>query len=198
MTEDQAHSVLKPYLNRLAAAVVKSFYTYRTRYPHRPIHRRTTVANVMCDEIWAEIVGEFDGDRPMVRPVEQKYGLRLLGIQNQRGEIEILLWFKKVNTQRNPRSYPTDRAKNRLSGGSEEMFKKATVLVVGYQLNRDETRIRRVSISRPSLGKPEWYIDLEISEESTNMVKMTKEQAETAQQGRRVVVKRVSQARLVE
>ena len=78
MNEDQAHRILKPYYSKLAGAIVRSFETYRTRYPHRPIHQRRTKANVMCDEIWAEIVNEFDEDAPHVRPIEQSHGLRLL------------------------------------------------------------------------------------------------------------------------
>ncbi len=197
MTEDNAYRILKPHLKRLALAIVQGFQTYRTRYPHRPIHRRTTAANVICDEAWAEIVNTFVDDAPRVRPIDQRYGLRLLGVEGNVGEIEILLWFKKVNGQRKPRSIPTDRAKRRLAGENLELFSKATILIVGYQLNRDETRILRVSIFRPSLGKPEWYIDLELPEESSNVVKMTAADASQST-SRRVVVRRIKQARLVE
>ena len=197
LKEEQAFSILDPYLNRLALAVVKSFQTYRTRYPHRPIHRRTTAANVICDEIWAEIVGAFDEDAPRVHPVEQKYGLRLLGVQGRSGETEILLWFKKVDGKRNPKNYPTDRAKKRLAGENIEMFAEATILVVGYRLNRDETRVLSVSISRPSKGRPEWYIDLELPGDATNVVKIAQE-SDSGQPSRRVVVHRIKQTRLVE
>lgn len=195
MQEDQAHSILQPYLSKLAKGVVKSFETYRTRYPHRPIHRKATAANVVCDEVWAEIVNSFDEDAPRIKPIEQKYGLRLLGVQGPSGDTEILLWFKKVNGQRKARAYPTKTASSRLAGGNVEMFEQATVLIVGYRLNRDETKVLWVSICKPSHGRPEWYIDLELPSSETNVIKMEDGQTAAAP---RVIVKRVKQLRLVE
>jgi hypothetical protein len=197
MKEELAHAILQPYLEKLAITIVKSFETYRTRYPHRPIHRRTTAASVICDEIWAEIVNAFDEDAPRVRPIQQAYGLRLLGVQGPSGETEILLWFKKVDGHRNPRSYPTKLASERLAGKNLEMFSRATVLIVGYCLNRDETRILSVSISRPAKGRPEWYIDLELPETPHNVVQISGSES-TSTSSKRVVVRRIKQARLGE
>jgi len=52
------------------------------------------------------------------------------------------------------------------------MFEQATLLVVGYRLNRDETRVISIRITRPSVGRPEWYIDLELPEGLENIVQM--------------------------
>jgi hypothetical protein len=194
MNEDQAHRILKPYYAKLAGAVVRSFATYRTRYPHRPIHQRRTTANVMCDEIWAEIIAEFDEDAPRVRPVEQSHGLRLLGIAGANGEIEVLLWFKKFDRNKRPRSMPTGRSKRMFKGGTFEMFEKAVTLVVGYQLNPEETRIRGVSICRLLDGRPEWYIDLDLPEASANIVQLP-DSSPQAPSARRVIVRRTSQKR---
>jgi hypothetical protein len=195
MTEDNAHAILSPHYNRIALAIVKSFGTYRTRYPHRPIHRRTTAANVICDEVWAEIVSAFDDYAPMIRPIEHRYGLRLLGISGKTGEIDILLWFKKVDGNRNPSNYRTPTAARRLAGDTLEMFEQATLLVVGYRLNRDETRVISISITRPSVGRPEWYIELELPEGLENIVQIARG-SETAAPGKRVVVRRIKQTRL--
>jgi hypothetical protein len=194
MNEDQAHRILRPYYSKLAGAVVRSFETYRTRYPHRPIHQRRTTANVMCDEIWAEIVNEFDEDAPRVKPIEQSHGLRLLGIAAANGEIEVLLWFKKFDRNKRPRSLPTGRSKRMFKGGTLEMFEKAVTLVVGYQLNLEETRIRGVSICRLLDGRPEWYIDLDLPEAPANMVQLP-DRSPQAQSRRRVVVRRTNQKR---
>jgi len=195
MNGSQANTILRPYLERLGLAPVKSFEVYRTRYPHRPIHRRTTTANVLCDEVWADIVNAFVDDEPQVRPILHPHGLRLLGIQGPSGEIEILLWFKKVRGTK-PRCYPTASARNRLSGGNFEMFKRATVLVVGYQLNREETRIIRVSIFPPSMGTPEWIIDLNI--DAAGAVATMPGGVPQRPARPRVVVRRIDQRRLIE
>jgi hypothetical protein len=195
MNEDQANRILKPYYSKLAGAVMRSFETYRTRYPHRPIHQRRTTANVMCDEIWAEIVNEFDEYAPRVRPIEQSHGLRLLGIAGANGEIEVLLWFKKFGRNKRPRSMPTGRSKQMFKGGTLEMFDKAVTLVVGYQLNLEETRIRGVSICRLLDGRPEWYIDLDLPEASANIVQLS-DRSPQAPSGRRVIVRRTGQKRL--
>lgn len=197
MREDQAHDILQRDFHKLVTAVVKSFETYRTRYPHRPIHRKTTAANVICDEVWAEIINCFAEDSPRIRPIERPYGLRLLGVQGPSGETEILLWFKKVNGQRKAGGYLTKTARNRLNGGNVEMFEEATVLVVGYQLSHDETKVLRVSLSKPARGKPEWYIDLELpSFDDKKIVKMGSEAGPAT--APRVVVKRVRQLKLAE
>lgn len=193
MTENQAFGILEPHLNRLAACVVKAFENYRTRYPHRPIHRRTAVANVLCDEIWAEAVNAFDEIAPLVRPIPHIYGTRYLGVQGPKGEIEILLWFKMVDGQGRPRSYPTSRAKRMLSGKNLELFEKATVLVVGHHLNKEETRIVSVSVGPPSSRRREWCIDLTLP--ANNIVEIS-ETASQAAPGRRVVVRRIRQDRL--
>jgi hypothetical protein len=197
MNEDQAHSILKSYYSKLAGAIVRSFETYRTRYPHRPIHQRRTTANVMCDEIWAEIVNEFDEDAPRVRPIEQSYGLRLLGIAGANGEIEVLLWFKKFDRSKRPRSImATGRSKRMFKGGTLEMFDKAAMLVVGYQLNLEETRIRGVSICQLLDGRPEWYIDLDLPEAPAKIVQLPDRSPQAPSGRRRVIVRRTSQKRL--
>lgn len=195
--EDQAHSILRKHYNRLALAVQDGFASYRTRYPHRPRHRKTTAANVVNDEIWAEVINAFD-EVPGVRCIEQRYGLRLLGIIGDTGETEILLWFKKVDGVRNPRNNPTRRSRRLHAGQNLEMFENATVLVVGYRLNKDETQVNRVSITRPSTGKPEWFIDLQIPEQTGNLVKMNPKSGDSESPARRVSVQRIKQTRLVE
>ena len=194
MEQDAAVAILRPYFEKLALAIVKSFETYRTRYPHRPIHQRRTAANVMCDEIWAEIVNAFDDDLPRVRPIEQQRGLRLLGIAGVTGEIEILLWFKKVDRQHRPKSFPTERAKRLHKGQNLEMFKKATTLVVGYNLNREQNRIVSVSIIKMVSNRADWFIDLELPEDAETLIELAK--APEPATGSRVVVRAVRQTRL--
>ena len=195
MKEDDALKILNPYLEKLASSVVRSFEVYRSRYPHRPIHRRTTSANVMCDEIWAASINTFCDDAPRVKPIEQHHGLRLLGIQGPTGETEILLWFKKVDSGRRPRSLPTARSKKMLKGENLEMFKRATTLVVGYHLNREENRIQSISITRLLDGRPDWYFDLDLPDAPSNLVELP-EKSPQAPSSTRVVVKRVGQQRL--
>jgi|SRR6185437_5373172 len=195
MKEDAALGILNPHLEKLASSVVRGFEIYRTRYPHRPIHRRTTSANVMCDEIWAAIINTFCDDAPQVKPIEQPHGLRLLGIQGPTGETEILLWFKKVDSGRRPRSLLTGRSQKMLKGENLEMFKSATTLVVGHHLNREENRILSISITRLLMGKADWYFDLELPDAPSNLMQLP-EKSPQAPSSTRVVVKRVGQQRL--
>jgi hypothetical protein len=149
----------------------------------------------MCDEIWAEIVNAFDEDYPRVRPIEQQGGLRLLGIAGTSGEIEILLWFKKVDRQRRPKSYPTSRAKRMLKGENLEMFKKATTLIVGYNLNHEQNRIVSVSIVKMLSNRADWFIDLELPETARNLIEISDSSQGPTES--RVVVKAVQQTRFV-
>ena len=195
MEQDAAIALLQPHFDKLAFAIVRSFETYRTRYPHRPIHQRRTTANVMCDEIWAEIVNAFDDDIPRVKPIEQRRGLRLLGIAGVTGEIEILLWFKKVDRQHRPKSLPTGRARRMHEGRSLEMFKKATTLVVGYNLNREQNRIVSVSIIKMLSNRAEWFIDLELPKDAEKLIELPHGATQEAT-GSRVLVRAVRQTRL--
>jgi hypothetical protein len=194
MKEDYAFKMLKPFLPKLAHGVVRGFEVYRKKYPHRPIHRRTTSANVICDEIWAEVVNVFCDDAPRVKPIMQHHGLRLLGIQGTTAETEILLWFKKVDRSRRPHSLPTERSKKMLRGDTLEMFESATTLVVGYHLNREENRIRTVSISRLLDSKIEWSFELDLPDDG-NLVQLP-ETSPQAPSATRVVIRRVEQKRL--
>jgi hypothetical protein len=195
LEQEAAVALLRPYFDRLAFAIVRSFETYRTRYPHRPIHQRRTAANVMCDEIWAEIVNAFDEDIPRVRPIEQQRGLRLLGIAGVTGEIEILLWFKKVDRGHRPKSFPTKRAQRMHKGQNLDMFKQATTLVVGYNLNHEQNRIVSVSIIKMLSKRAEWFIDLELPEDAENLIELP-QQSPQGSTASRVVVRAIRQTRL--
>jgi hypothetical protein len=148
----------------------------------------------MCDEIWAEVVNAFVDDSPLVKPIEQQRGLRLLGIAGAAGEIEILLWFKKVDRKHCPKSFPTERAKRMHKGQNLEMFKRATTLVVGYNLNHEQNRIVSVSIIKMLSSRADWFIDLELPEDTQGLIELNSET--TATSASRVVVRAVRQARL--
>lgn len=163
MTQDQAHELLEPHYERLCIAVVNAWRRYR-KYPSRTIHRRSTRATIVNDEIIAAIIAEFHevGD---TKPVEiRKKNLRFLMV----GE-RILLWFKKTDRMRRLRIYPTLHAQHMEKGGQLSFFPNQEILVVGYLLNRDETKVIRVSICKPSgIGmRPEWFIDLEPGDEQS-------------------------------
>jgi hypothetical protein len=74
----------------------------------------------------------------------------------------ILLWLKKVNTQRRHSIYATKHAVDVLEGGQSELFPRAEILVLGYTIKRDRMGILRVSINPPcgAKGRPEWWIDV--------------------------------------
>ena len=160
MTQDQAQLLLEPHYDAICNAVVTGYRKYR-KYPSRTIHLRRTRANIVNDEILAAIIQEFHGV-PDTRPVEiRKKNLRFMLVAER-----VLLWFKKTDRLRRPKVYPTEHAKQMERGGQLNIFPDCQILVVGYLLNQDETKVIRVSISKPAGrgSRPEWYIDLEPSE----------------------------------
>ncbi len=159
LTEDNAHARLRKHYDRLWDSVFDGYEGYR-KYPDKTLHRRSTRANIVNDLILARAIQEFD-EVSRVKLIERrKINLRLLKVGD-----DILLWFKKMDAQRNCMIFPTDHAKL-LQAGQMTMFPKADVLIVGYLLNPEETRVSRVSITKPAgLGKsPEWFIDLYANE----------------------------------
>lgn len=167
ISQDEAGSILEKHYDRICFAVADGYDRYR-KYPHRLLHRRSTRANIVNDEVVARVVEEFDGI-PETKLIDlRSRGLRLLRVQDR-----ILLWFKKTDRQRRIRIYPTVPAQQLESQGQIRLFPGLNILVVGYLLNRDETRVIRVSISKPKGHglKPEWYIDLE-PRENDNLLLM--------------------------
>jgi hypothetical protein len=159
VTEDNVHARLKKHYDRLWDSAFDGYEAYR-KYPDRTLHRKTTRANIVNDLILAKAIQEFD-EVPRVKLVEERrINLRLLKIEDN-----ILLWFKKMDSQHNCQIFPTEHAKL-LQAGQLSLFPGADVLVVGYLLNPEETRVSRVSIAKPAgIGKsPEWFIDLYANE----------------------------------
>ena len=184
ISQDEASELLEKHYDRLCIAVVDAYERYR-KYPHRPLHRRSTRANIVNGEIIARVIEEFDGV-PEVKLVE----LRARGLRFLRVSDRILLWFKKTDRQRKIRIYPTLPATRLESHGQIRLFPGLGVLVVGYLLNRDETKIVRVSIAK--MGghgkKPEWYIDLEPAE--NNLIVLQHSESSSQSKRPRVTVKK--------
>jgi hypothetical protein len=157
ITQDEASALLEKHLDRLWNAVVDGYERYR-KYPHRPLHRRSTRANIVNDEIIARVIEEFDGV-PDTKLVE----LRIRGLRFLRISDRVLLWFKKTDRQRRIRIYPTLPAQRLEAQGQIRLLPGLSVLVVGYLLNQEETKVTRVTIAKPNghAKKPEWYFDLE-------------------------------------
>ncbi|HWQ56356.1 MAG TPA: hypothetical protein VN442_21900 [Bryobacteraceae bacterium] len=143
--------------------MVAAYAAYR-KYPRRTVHRRSTQASNVNDEIFAHVVSAFDGV-PDTKPVaDQLQHLRFLKIGDG-----ILLWFKKLDRSRKLRVYPTTHAQRMEASGQHRLFPGCVLLVVGYLLSQDEKRVCRVSISKPAGhgAKPAWYIDFDINKATT-------------------------------
>jgi hypothetical protein len=155
LTRTQAERRLSKHYNRIGRACVNGYAKYKD-YPRRTVHRKTTKANVVCDEILACVISEFD-EVPGTKLIEdKKSGLRVFAIGDDIG-----LWFKKVDVNRRLRNVPTKQALALQSGAQLELFAKRWIIAVGYLPSDDGKRIRRISIFKPGRRKPEWFIDLE-------------------------------------
>ena len=141
ITQDEAGALLEPHYETLCSVVSGGYERYR-KYPHRALHRRSTRANIVNDEIISMAVEEFDSV-PEVKLVEiRSRGLRLLRVKDR-----VLLWFKKMDRNRKIRIYPTDPAVRLESKAQLRLFPGLSVLTVGYLLNHDETKVVRVTIA---------------------------------------------------
>jgi hypothetical protein len=159
LTEGNADTRLRKHYDRLWNASSQGFKEY-LKYPSRSLHTKRTRANIVHDEILAKAIGEFD-EVPNVKLIDKpRMNLQLLKVGD-----DLLLWFKKMDAQRRCQLVLTEHAKL-LQAGQIPMFPNADILVVGYLLNPEETRVDRVSIGKPAgVGKvPEWFIDLYANE----------------------------------
>lgn len=155
ISQDEADSILQAHYGRIWRSATYGFEQWK-KYPNRPKHLRRTRANIIHDLMMDKAIQEFD-DVPNARPLELHGGtLRFLVLDDR-----IALWFKKVDGARKPSNYPTPAAMER-HAGQFSLFPDASIIVVGYELNRDETKIKRVSVSLPNgHQRPAWFIDIE-------------------------------------
>jgi hypothetical protein len=128
------------------------------KYPNRPKHLARTRANIVHDLMMDKAINRFD--RPRCRVVERRNQTERFLVLDER----VALWFKKLDRSRVPRNYPTEQALKR-SKGQLHLFgehEDLELLVVGYALNREQTAVTRVSITKPNgRARPSWFIDLD-------------------------------------
>jgi hypothetical protein len=111
---------------------------------------------------------EFDGIK----------GVRVIDLPDKQLTVldfheKVIVHFKKLGRGRTPRSYPTKHALTLLEGTPDlpGISPAATLVLVGYTLSLEETRVSRVSIVKPKGTRvPEWFIDLEKPESMTSPV----------------------------
>ncbi len=172
LSQVEVWAILEPHSDRLWHSAVKhGFERYKT-YPHRPLHRRETRASVIHDLMVDGARQEFDGISGVRFIDVARKGLTLVEIEET-----VLIWFKKLGVGRLPRANRTRHAALLMCGRLDllpGLPPAATLVVVGYKLNLDETRVSRVSIARfAGRPKPEWYIDLEEPEEGVRAIPET-------------------------
>jgi hypothetical protein len=128
---------------------------------------------------------DFHDDASVKPVIVRRKNLRFMEVDGR-----VLLWFKKIDRKRNPAVYPTENAIAMQSGQQLSIFPDCTILIVGYLLNRDETDVVRVSISKPNgrSRRPAWFIDLEPTRERKLAI-LSKSDAADSKPRYRVVVK---------
>lgn len=159
---EQVKTCLGPHFDRLYRCSVGWFDRYQESYPDRPVHDPRTRASIAHDLMVDAARREFDGvGGARFIEIRGKH-LTLLDIDEK-----VIILFKKLDTNRTPRCYPTENSKQLLNGTPDlpEIPPAATLVVVGYVLTYSQTAIKRVSIIKPkgSGARPEWYFDLELS-----------------------------------
>jgi hypothetical protein len=164
-TEDEAHEALSQDYSAFLDICSDGFQAYRTLYPNQTRHRLSTRASIVSDEMVALAVQAFDGRNDICLREITRLNLRLLKYGDG-----LLLWFKKLDGSRLCSTFPTKHSKEEMHYGQESLFPDATILIVGYLLNKEQTKVSRVSILKPAGYKqlPHWYIDLERAENILN------------------------------
>lgn len=170
MNQGQTRAILEAHFSRLARAVSEGYAEFLRSHVRRGIMRPSTQASAINDEVFAKVVQEFDGV-PGFRVVESpKDGLRFLAV----GEL-ILLWFKKIDSRRMVRIYPTNHAQS-LQAAQTSLFPDRAVLIVGFKTNSERSAISLLSIIKPNGKlKPHWYIDLQLKQPAKMPVSPTQQ-----------------------
>ena len=135
--------------------MANAYDRYRNTYPDIQIHRKSTRANIVSDLIFANVVTEFDEVAGTQIIFQETRQLRFLSLSDQ-----VTIWFKKLDDNRTSSNVSTQQAEE-LNRGQLNLFGEAALVIAGYQLNDDETAIRRMSFSPPNLVFPRWFIDVD-------------------------------------
>jgi len=155
ISEDQAYIEIQPHIRRLWNCMANAYDRYRNTYPDIQIHRKSTRANIVSDLIFANVVTEFDEVAGTQIIFQETRQLRFLSLSDQ-----VTIWFKKLDDNRTSSNVSTQQAEE-LNRGQLNLFGEAALVIAGYQLNDDETAIRRMSFSPPNLVFPRWFIDVD-------------------------------------
>jgi hypothetical protein len=156
ISEDTAYAEIQPHVRRLWNCISQAYQRYRTEYPDVLLHRKATRANIINDLILANVIADFDEvPGSQIINIEQ-HQLRLLSLSEV-----VTLWFKKLDENRESSNVNTHQA-GEMNRGQLNLFGgEASLIIAGYQLNKDETAIKCISFSPPNLVKPRWFIDVE-------------------------------------
>jgi hypothetical protein len=140
-----------------------------------------TIANVMNSFIIDEARKAFDGQS----------GSKFLEANGTTYHLinECVLWYKQLDTDGLPSSYPTDTAQV-LMQGSFPFLPKRFLLVVGFRFDEAMQKVERVEIQRfNSIGEIQFYIELEKTASATRVITMPPG-ASTTKTKTRVAIKR--------
>lgn len=131
--------------------------------PSAPIYCARTNSATRNDHIIAELLNNLDGFVDLFEDKQRNVKFLKFGKKHT-----FLLWVKKLNSARQysvVRAVETRAAHlEMLANGQQELLPSATIIVVGYTLSRDRSRVVNVSIV-PTCArgkKPEWWIDLKM------------------------------------
>jgi hypothetical protein len=154
--EKRAFRQLNPLLQGLYESADDGYREY-TSSLYAAIHCPRTAAANVNDHIIAKLINRFDG---ILEPVEdRRYNQKFLRLA-QRSR-PLLLWVKKINTERKFDIALTRRSRA-MDEGNMELFPRGEILTLGYVPSRDRLRVAKITISPPCSnrrGKPEWWID---------------------------------------
>ena len=154
ISQDAAYAALEPHIPRLWRCHENAIKRYRDS-PDIPIYRKSTGANIVSDLVFANVIAEFDEVPETKIIADEDRRLRFLSVSDL-----IKLWFKKLDDKKESSNVSTTQS-DELNRGQLTFFGETALLVVGYQLNAEETALKCMAISPPNWVKPRWFIDVE-------------------------------------
>ena len=156
ISSDAVFPHVSPIFDRTFLAVARGGKRF-FNFPDRTFLHARTIASIVNDAVFNELVGELDGV-PGIRPHNiNPSSQRFISVNDL-----LLLWIKRLDEQHMTANILTAVKEDMLDQQAVFPFMpEATLIVLGYRFDPETMDLRSVSFQPASRYAPDWYIDLE-------------------------------------
>lgn len=156
ISRKEAKEILEPYQQLLSTAIIAGFLDYFRLLNHipRPLKTRT-IANLVYDFIEAHAKNNLSGQTGVTLLTLD--GLFIAIIQDK-----LVLRFKKFNSNKMPSNIQTKQTVNYMNQGLDlPNFPDHTSLIVGYELDGLNTKVKEITVTCPNGDSNLWSFNLD-------------------------------------